>query len=771
MVNRFFAWLLRRYGMGGLLALGLLLILVASVTLGLAAVTRGLDKRFLLGIAALGVWVGWELARQEIPTWLGLGAAFSLGLGGSIVWVGRLDKSLLGLFHTWRVPWTEHPLATLLTDVTILLIRTRDWALALIGGEPGYDPVVVAMVWSLLLWSVAAWAGWSLRRYDQPLVTVLPGGALLLLTLSYSGDGLFYLLPVLAAAFLLMALMGHIARERDWAARGVDYSREIRADLFFAALPLALALTAVAAIAPPLSPQALGRAIQQLIGPVPIEVKPLADSLGVEQRAKPPSAFDEVRTPGLPRRHLIGSGPELSQRSVMTIKNEAGESTEALVRRWRSLTYDRYSGRGWSAGRTQTVSYEAGERASEVTPPSHQLVHYYIQMERPTGGLLYAPGSLVSVDQPYTVAWRSSQDAFGVYTEATAYTVESALPIVSSEQLRAAGNRYPRWISRRYLALPDRVPERVLALARELTATEPTPYDRARAIEQYLRTFPYNLDLPAPPPGREIADYFLFDLKQGYCDYYATTMVVLARAAGLPARLAIGYTGGAYDDSTQQYLVTEANAHSWVQIYFPDHGWIDFEPTAGRAQNALPEEAPPVETPLLEESGWWERFTQFHLDEGWQLAFLGGVALILAIGLAWVVWDNWRLRHLPPRAAVVVLYERFYRLARWLSAVEEAGATPYEIAESLAQQLNGDRNVKLAGHLIDGRLRAALRPAPAEARWLTDLYVQSTYAPTGSGPNDRSEALQTWKQLRRRLWLAWLLARLLPARYRNGLDA
>jgi transglutaminase-like putative cysteine protease len=81
----------------------------------------------------------------------------------------------------------------------------------------------------------------------------------------------------------------------------------------------------------------------------------------------------------------------------------------------------------------------------------------------------------------------------------------------------------------------------VLALARDLTATEPTPFDRARAIEAYLRTYPYTLDLPSPKLDRDVVDYFLFDLRQGYCDYYATSMVVLARAAGLPARLAVGY--------------------------------------------------------------------------------------------------------------------------------------------------------------------------------------------------------------------------------------
>ena len=73
-----------------------------------------------------------------------------------------------------------------------------------------------------------------------------------------------------------------------------------------------------------------------------------------------------------------------------------------------------------------------------------------------------------------------------------------------------------------------------------------------------------------------------FDLQKGYCDYYATSMMVLARAAGLPARMVIGYSSGSYDVGLEVYVVTEAQAHSWVEIYFPDYGWVEFEPTAGR---------------------------------------------------------------------------------------------------------------------------------------------------------------------------------------------
>ena len=131
-----------------------------------------------------------------------------------------------------------------------------------------------------------------------------------------------------------------------------------------------------------------------------------------------------------------------------------------------------------------------------------------------SGGLLYVAGSLATADRDYQVAWRSlpgaeeGGDAFGATIDATNYRADSLVPVFNEADLSAAGQDYPAWVVERYLALPDSVPDRVLALARDLTATELTHYNRELAIERYLRGFPYTLDLPAPPVDQDIADYF-----------------------------------------------------------------------------------------------------------------------------------------------------------------------------------------------------------------------------------------------------------------------
>jgi hypothetical protein len=361
------------------------------------------------------------------------------------------------------------------------------------------------------------------------------------------------------------------------------------------------------------------------------------------------------------------------------------------------------------------------------------------------GGLLYVAGMLVSVDQPYQVAWRTSQDAFGATTDATTYRVNSLVAGVDKAHLRLAGNRYPGWVQSRYLALPDEVPARVLALARDLTATQPTPYDRARAIETYLRTFPYDLNLPTPPVGRDVADYFLFDLQRGYCDYYATAMVVLARAAGIPARIVVGYAGGVFDPANNRYVVTEADAHAWAELYFPGSGWIEFEPTAARPALERPDEpvlpagfepetsGPEFTTPPVISSRWWG------------LALAAGIAALALAGTAWSVADAWRLHHLPPAAALEQLYHRLRDYGPKLEVSVRAGDTPYEFAQALTGRVN---------ELAQTGRWAVLLAALPDIEWLTDLYVRAAYSPQPVSPADQNRAIHLWWRLRWRLWLA-----------------
>ncbi|OLP64732.1 hypothetical protein BACPU_23220 [Bacillus pumilus] len=145
-----------------------------------------------------------------------------------------------------------------------------------------------------------------------------------------------------------------------------------------------------------------------------------------------------------------------------------------------------------------------------------------------------------------------------------------------------------REVGREYLQLPSSLPERVKTLANSLTETKDNLYDKAKAIEDYLGSAAFSYEtqhVAVPGRNQDYVDQFLFDTMIGYCDNFSTSMVVMLRSVGIPARWVKGYTSGQLYETQIKgdnvYEVTNNNAHSWVEVYFPNRGWVTFEPTKG----------------------------------------------------------------------------------------------------------------------------------------------------------------------------------------------
>ncbi len=769
--------------------------------MGLADAVRGLDVALLWTVAAAGILAGWGLAILTIRWWTAGLLGSILGLGFVFVRVGSLGDELFSTlwllirsqwltvlygaltFWNWapKPDWLSgipnlHPpdwapfvtaFTGLLNGLGILLSRLSGWLSALSGGEASYDPVAVALVWSFALWEVSVWAAWVLKRRERPVVAVAPAGALLMITLSYARANPSISLLMLGALLGLLALIGYDTRVRRWMLLNIDFP-DIGVETLTVALFLSLGLVALSAIAPAVSLRDIIDWVEDIRRERSERADALSDSLGVERPAARPKStpLDEVYYGGLPRQHLLRSGPELSGELIMLISTGdlppgppeviSAESETIPRYYWRSLTYDIYNGRGWQTRRVTIEAYRAGHHVVTETLPTQRIVRQEVEIVGEVGALLYAAGDVLAVDHNYRVAWRTHQDAFGGIIEAQNYRVDSAIPIVSEEALQAASADYPEWVTARYLWLPDTIPPRVLSLARDLTATASTPYDRAIAIETYLRQFPYTLDIPQPPSEQDVVDYFLFDLQKGYCDYYASAMVVLARAAGLPARLAVGYASGYYDWGSAQYIVTADKAHAWVEIYFPQYEWVAFEPTSSfeRIKRVSPEEdiawSEPSEA-LEPAVDWWDVRAW-----DWWVAFLGLIGLIGGSILAWNTVDGWRLRALRPTVAIRRLYGRLRRGERRLSATPRfqalhPGDTPYEFARTLSTQVEA-----LILQRGWGRI---LRPIQWEIQTLSELYVQAIYSPREPDRADRARALLAWRRLRWRLWVLFILAR------------
>lgn len=168
------------------------------------------------------------------------------------------------------------------------------------------------------------------------------------------------------------------------------------------------------------------------------------------------------------------------------------------------------------------------------------------------------------------------------------YQIEAEAPIVSEKAVTEAGTGYPEEIKERYLQLPASLPPRVKELAQNITKDAKTPYEKVRAIENYLRSsgkYKYETkDVPVPKEGQDFVDHFLFDSYRGYCDHFSTSMAVMLRSIDIPTRWVKGFAPGervGQDEQGNQIMeVRNKDAHSWVEVYFPNHGWVPFEATS-----------------------------------------------------------------------------------------------------------------------------------------------------------------------------------------------
>lgn len=158
------------------------------------------------------------------------------------------------------------------------------------------------------------------------------------------------------------------------------------------------------------------------------------------------------------------------------------------------------------------------------------------------------------------------------------YEGYSIVPAVPPELLRDATNVYDEDLRRLFLQLPPKLDPRVGVLAAEATTGAATAYDKAVAIERYLRTqFAYTLDLGNP--SADPLAWFLFERRAGHCEYFASAMTVMLRTLQIPARYVTGFLPGEYNDVGSDFIVRASDAHSWVEVYFPGYGWIPFDPT------------------------------------------------------------------------------------------------------------------------------------------------------------------------------------------------
>jgi transglutaminase-like putative cysteine protease len=280
---------------------------------------------------------------------------------------------------------------------------------------------------------------------------------------------------------------------------------------------------------------------------------------------------------------------------------------------WRIETKDIYTGKGWIAQPDKSIPvnfqpmqtipmtpFEPGitteQRTSRIFPQiGYSHIVYPLGVKQ-----VEIPGNLSSIQfslDPMSEKIVSMAD--GMAGSIGPYSVIFDNPVYSMEKLQASGpedlpadNAANSEFLSRYTQLPEGLPERVGELAAEITKGRTTWLDQTKAIEKYFRSSEFVYDqsrVAVPEENQDYVDQFLFETQRGYCDNFSTSMIVLMRTLGIPSRWVKGYSEGEYKDTIEGgrriYEVTNNNAHSWVEVFFPGVGWVPFEPTQGFSNN------------------------------------------------------------------------------------------------------------------------------------------------------------------------------------------
>jgi len=629
-------------------------------------------------------------------------------------------------------------------------LQLYNWLARAIAGQARFNLIAIYFLWGNLLWLVAYAMGWLLRRKNHAFLAALPALTLLVGVIGNTRLDTSGLIIALSALLAMTPLLEHLKREWRWENSNIDYSEELRLEIIGITIPIVALVMIVSSLVPRISIEN----IRSFFNPQPrsetISQVDFSESLGLDQVPYEPIAV--TTQPGMPRSHLIGSGPELSDITIMEIDTgeiylppQADPQAELPKFYWYSCSYDIYSGSGWTIDEVMQGSIPAQQEIHIVESPIFYPILHTVRKTSSAPPNLYFPGMLHSVDQNLRATWHGTTGEFiAAELQPLAYTVSAYGYDLTVEALIRATDTPPDLVQETYLQLPPELPTRVLNLASSITETASTPYEKAKRIETFLRQYEYTLDLPAPPENQDLVDYFLFDLKKGYCDYYASAMVVMARAVGLPARLAIGYSTGTYDYTRQVFVVTEANAHAWPQIYIEPIGWVPFEPTASLSAELWADESQEVQPPIepippsqVESDG--QEFT-------WQdaLGFALLLLLILLIGYLWLSIVR-RKRKIPsPTAQIETIYQKMCAQLTQNFYSLPTEHTPSEFCRVYTEYFQQMRSSKFT--------RASIEDLINHIQIIINLHERGVYSSKKLVPEHIKSARSHLFQLRIRAW-------------------
>ena len=727
------AWRRLRFR-GGWFALPIYLLMMSVYPLSLQQADWVVTHEHFTWLAMSAIVLGVLVGNGTIAT------RRAMILGGL---VGTIAIVLATAYASDVIPFRER--------VVNLAVNVNNWITQVLAGEAATDPTVFVLFLGATVWTSAFVGTFALSRSLRPWDAIVFMGFCLVVNVSMALTNLIADLVVFSLSALVLLVRLHIVGLQErWGRNNIVPSGEMDWRLLRGGLTWTLVLVIMALVTPRVgAAEVLNRAynvFEQPYHSIEAEWQRFFAGVSGPSRLRGVSFTDAIR---------LGQSPNLADRVVMTVDAPQG-------RFWRAITYDFYTGNGWRTTETDKVDRitpallgrERFEATFDMAVPQQNLLFGASEPVRASVGHQFQTGA----DRSYSIALRAVRSA-------QRYTVLSYVSVADKAALRRASATYPDYIKQKYLQLPSTLPQRVKDLAHRVAGEQGSAYDKAEVIESFLRTtYRYAPSVRAPPPGRDPVDFFLFDLKEDFCEYFASSMVVMLRELGVPARMVEGYTSGTLDPNTGKFVVKELDAHAWVEVYFPLYGWIEFEPTPSQApifrvdseaigggtaggdadelgngtgidrgDADLPQDVEPTEG-----EGFGDTVVSVvqNFDPRPLAALIGGLLLLLLLAFA-----RFQLRF-RGQPTVDSAWGKARLLASYAGFAANPSQTTYEYASMLGE---------------------AVPEAKSPIQDIAEARVRDRYTPVGASTEDVDRAVSAWRRLAR------TLLGLLPARLVSGI--
>jgi len=524
-------------------------------------------------ISMLGLFAGFALGKSRFsPRIVGfLGLAYG---AFAVPW-------LIGALYEQAVSWQER-IQSIGGRIGIILGQ-------IVRQETVMDSLLFLVLMVALFWILSVHAAYTVVRYGQPWQAIFPAGIALFLIHSFDAfipRRAWYLAIYLFFALVLVARLTYLQRFSSWQKSRTSLPPHLSLDFIRTTIIATAILVIFSWTAPALAESfpSAERVLERIKQPY------------IALRDRFDNAFASLRSSvGIVTTFygdsvFLGRGNALSDQQIMQVGVPVDLPSNVRLY-WRARSYDTYQNGQWISSIVN---------ASPFDPEADNLIHEATEARYPAVfefstalplSTIYTPSQPNWISRPSIVNGENQSGEFidlsGIRAEpgiiaGETYIVQASPPNVTISQLRNAGTEYPEWIRERYLQLPETITDRTRAKALEIAAGLDNPYDITSAVTNWLRSnITYSETIPALPDQQDLVDWFLFDLKQGFCNYYATAEVVMLRSLGIPARWVVGYAQGE-EQVEPRYVVRQRDAHAWPEVYFPGVGWVEFEPTASQ---------------------------------------------------------------------------------------------------------------------------------------------------------------------------------------------